>query len=181
MKQIVIDTVIGLVIGTMVSVGHIQSVTQDTVDEHLDSIYIEYEDYQIPPEVKEAAEKYGQEYDICPEFLEAIAYEESRYHSEVMNAEGSCIGLMQIHQGSHSGRMEKLDVTDLFDTDQNMHVAADYLAELFEIYEDDAIVLMSYNGDGSWKTGNISAYASRILDRAEYLEEIHGKKSPCQN
>lgn len=40
-------------------------------------------DTEIPKEVEEACIKYGEAYDICPELLEAICYEESRYKADV--------------------------------------------------------------------------------------------------
>lgn len=56
--------------------------------------------------------------------------------------------------------MKELGVTDLYDPRQNMTVAADYLAELFEEYGEPGMVLMKYNGDstsvaryGNWDMG----------------------------
>lgn len=130
-------------------------------------------DDDIPEEVQRAAEFWGHEYQICPELLESIAYEESRYNSKAINKDGSCKGLMQIKESVHKARIKRLGVTDLMDVNQNMHVAADLLAELFERYEDDAIVLMRYNGDS--RTNTISGYAKRILERSAELEEKHKK------
>lgn len=130
----------------------------------------------IPNEVKQAAEKWGKHYGICPELIEALAYEESRYISDVVSKDGSCIGLCQVNPKCHKNRMEKLGVTDLTDIDGNIAVATDYLAELFEQYEGDVdILLMAYNGDSSWKNGHISSYAERILERSADLERMHGK------
>ena len=130
----------------------------------------------IPNEVKIAAEKWGKHYGICPELIEALAYEESRYISDVVSKDGSCIGLCQVNPKCHKNRMEKLGVTDLTDIDGNIAVATDYLAELFEQYEGDVdILLMAYNGDSSWKNGHISSYAERILERSADLERMHGK------
>jgi hypothetical protein len=67
-----------------------------------------------------------------------------------------------------------------------MHVAADYLAELFNEYEDAALVLMIYNGDSdasAFAQGDceMSGYASDILTYSRELEEKHGKtgQSAC--
>lgn len=135
-------------------------------------------DPDIPTEIQEACLKWGEEYDICPEFLEAICYEESRYTPDVVG--GSCKGLMQINVPIQKGRIKKLGVTDIFDVDSNIHVGADLLAELFNDYSSDAgTVLMLYHGEKNalknGKKGKYSAYAQRVLDKSEELERAHGK------
>lgn len=135
-------------------------------------------DPDIPLDVQEAAQKYGELYGLSPEFLEAVAYAESRYDPEAVN--GGCLGLMQISTRWHEDRMERLGVTDIFDLDGNMAVGADYLAELFATYQDAGAVLMYYNGDGNadaYLSGSakLSGYASGILAMAEELEKKHGK------
>jgi hypothetical protein len=75
--------------------------------------------------------------------------------------------------------MNELGVSDLYDVDSNIHVATDYLAELFEQYEDVATVLMVYHGekDAVLKSerGEVSKYAREILERSYNLETLHGK------
>lgn len=87
---------------------------------------------------------------------------------------------MQISPRWHRDRMECLGVTDLFDERSNILVGADYLAELFEKYEDAAVVLMIYHGEKDAikkaEQGDISNYAIGILERTAELERIHEKK-----
>jgi hypothetical protein len=58
-------------------------------------------------------------------------------------------------------------------------VAADYLAELFEKYEDAGTTLMVYHGErnaiSKAERGEISSYANKILERSAELERLHGK------
>lgn len=129
-------------------------------------------------EVYALAQEAGQEYNICPELLQAVAWQESRYDPKVSN--GGCEGLLQVAGRWHGSRMEELGVTDLYDPAGNMAVAADYLAELFARYEDPGMVLMVYNGDSRaehyWKTGEgLSDYAQSVLELSENLEREHGK------
>lgn len=136
--------------------------------------------HDVPQAVVDAAEKYGKEYNIQPEFLEAIAWYESNYKPTVSNRAGTCHGLMQISYSAHGDRMKKLGVTDIFNLDGNMHIAADYLAELFEEYEDPAIVLAIYNGQSEAKIarierGELSEYTINILTLSRELEVQHGK------
>ena len=114
---------------------------------------------------------------ICPELIEATIERESRWNPSAVN--GDCMGLMQISERWHRERMERLGVTDLFDPYDNILVGVDYMAELFERYEDPGMVLMVYNGDSRAKnlqaTGELSEYAEWILNRSSELERQHGK------
>ena len=138
-----------------------------------------YIDTETPIEIQIAANKYGAEYGICPELIESICYQESRFDPQALDGSKSCYGLMQIQKISHRERMNNLSVTDLYDVDSNIHVATDYLAELFEQYEDVGTVLMVYHGekDAVLKSerGEVSKYAREILERSYNLESEHGK------
>ena len=144
--------------------------------EEMENLY----DPDIPEDIQDAAWKYGEQYNICPEFLIAVAKRESEFDPEAVN--GSCVGLMQVSLEWHTDRMERCQVTEeeMWTVDGSMHVAADYLAELFEKYEDAALVLMIYNGDSRaelFAQGgcSMSSYASDILAYSRELEEKHGK------
>lgn len=131
----------------------------------------------VPEDVAAICEKYGTEYNIAPELLEAICWNESRFTASAEN--NTCKGIMQINISSHQARMEKLGVTDIWDIDSNIHVGADFLSELFETYEDVGVVLGSYHGEknavSKAQKGQLSAYTKRILKRAAYYERLHGK------
>lgn len=114
---------------------------------------------------------------ICPEFVQAIIERESSWNPQAVN--GDCKGLMQISESCHGDRMARLAVDDLFDPYDNILVGVDYLAELFEKYEDAGTVLAVYHGEkgGASKAseGIYSSYTQGILERAEQLERLHGK------
>ena len=134
-------------------------------------------DIDAPDDVKEICEKYGAEYDICPELLEAICWNESRYLANV--SAGTCKGIMQINEPVHKDRLKNLGVTDIYDMDGNIHAGADYLFELFETYNDPAVVLAYYHGEQNvltrTKKGQLSGYVKRVLEKSEMLEKLHGK------
>lgn len=128
----------------------------------------------ISEEAQESCVKYGEEYGICPELLMAIIEMESAGQADAEN--GGCKGLMQISDRWHTDRMERLGVTDIYDVDGNIHVGADYLAELFEEYEDVGIVLMVYHGEkNAANKEKLSSYAEEILTRSAELERMNGK------
>lgn len=114
---------------------------------------------------------------ICPELVEAIIEKESGWNPKAEN--GGCVGLMQISGKWHRDRMSRLGVTDLTDPYDNILTGIDYLSELFEEYEDVGAVLMKWNGDSRLRnyleTGELSEYATWILERSAELERLHGK------
>ena len=122
-------------------------------------------------------ERVCEPYNICPELVEAMIERESRWNPKAQN--GDCMGLMQISERWHKGRMMALGAKDLKDPFDNIDVGVDYLRELFGRYEDPGMVLMFYNGDSRAKdlqaTGNLSEYAEWILTRSAELEREHGK------
>lgn len=129
-------------------------------------------------EVIEMSARIGAVYNICPELLQAIAWHESSYREETEN--DGCSGLMQVAGRWHGDRMARLQVTDLYDPEGNMLVAADYLAELFAQYEDLGMVLMVYSGDSDAEAlahggQGLSEYALEIMDHTYQLERQHGK------
>lgn len=138
---------------------------------------MEPQDTYISETAQEACIEYGEYYNICPELLMAIVEKESCGQPEVEN--GGCYGLMQISDKWHSGRMDKLGVTDLYNERQNILVGADYLSELFAEYHDIEVVLMIYNGEQNAiekaKSGEISSYARDVMERSMELEILHGK------
>lgn len=131
----------------------------------------------ISEDAQEACVKYGEEYGICPELLMAIIERESAGQVDAEN--GGCKGLMQIADRWHTDRMERLEVTDIYDMDSNIHVGTDYLAELFEEYGEVTTVLMAYHGEqnavAKAENGEISKYADWILTRSAELERRNEK------
>lgn len=143
---------------------------------------------EIPVEIIELTEIVGQKYEICPELLQAIIWQESRCIASVKNA--SCSGLMQINV---SQAFNKKHITEMaadknltyseaiFDAEVNIEAGAQLLRYLFDNFGDDpAEILMRYNGDSSnlkqYKSGgDMSQYAQDTLEISELLERAHGK------
>lgn len=132
---------------------------------------------QVPDEVREISEELGEQYCICPELLQAMAWKESRFRTDAENQ--GCVGIMQISERWHRDRMKRLGVNDLYDMRQNIMVAADYIAELAADGEPIEISLMKYHGesvisevmDGTRE----SEYVTSILELAAELERQNGK------
>ena len=131
----------------------------------------------ISVEAQVSCYEYGEMYDICPELLMAMIEAESSGNPKAEN--GDCKGLMQISERWHTGRMEEIGADDIWSETDNIHIGANYLHELFNRYEDVALVLMVYNGESDAvekaEKGYISDYARKILDRSAELERWKGK------
>lgn len=137
------------------------------------------EEVIIPKEIEFWCERYGEEYDIAPEILEAMCWVESRCTPDAQSPDKSCKGLMQIKPSCHQERMNRLGVRNIFGTWENIKVGADYLAELKQD-EDIAVALAIYNGQSDSKIeaarkGQYSGYVKKILEISEELERNHAK------
>ena len=125
----------------------------------------------IPEEIYQNANIIGNEFNICPELLMALAERESCFTATAEN--GPCKGLMQVNAKTHSQRFEDAgwSTADWSDSYKNMYIAADYLADLFDQYEDVGIVLGVYHGESNavskGKSGQLSSYTIKILKRSE--------------
>lgn len=119
-----------------------------------------------------------QEYNVCPELVQAVIERESGWDPKAEN-EG-CEGLMQIEPLFHQGRMERLGVTDLRDPYDNILVGVDFLAELFRQYHEIYPVLMFYNAGYSEKEGLLAYEKGYISDYAREVDlraqELTGEK-----
>lgn len=136
------------------------------------------EEVEIPEQVITISEELGEQYDVCPELIQAICWTESRCQPDAKG--GPCIGIMQVYEKWHRDRMERLGATDLYDMRQNMTVGVDYLAELFGKHGEASYVLDAYNGgsamaEQNYRKGVLSKYAKGILELSAELERAHGK------
>ena len=137
------------------------------------------EETGVPEDIYQYAEVIGDEFNICPELLMALAERESCFQADAEN--GACKGLMQVNAKTHSQRFEDAgwNSSDWSDSYKNMYVAASYLSDLFDKYEDVGIVLGVYHGESKavekGMSGNLSSYTTKILERSEELERIHQK------
>lgn len=118
----------------------------------------------------------GEQYDIDPDLLQAIAFVESDYEVNCDGISGDK-GLCQIVERFHKERMEKLSVTDIYDPYGNILLCADFLVELksSKYGGDIYFVLMAYNmglngATKHYEDGNISEYAYKVMHKYENLK-----------
>lgn len=137
-----------------------------------------HESIQIPVEVQESCEKWGEEYEICPELLEAMCWHETRCRPELEN--GGCVGITQINPKYHQKGMELLGVDDLLDYDQNIHLCAYTIRQYANENDDLYYVLMCWNSGSSrgkklFDQGKFTKYAIEVSQESCEIERLHGK------
>ena len=138
--------------------------------------FLEANRIKVPEAIEELCEKYGHMYNIAPELLESMIFAESSFQVSAVDTSGTCQGLMQVKPSAHRSRMGRLGVNNIFDPAGNIATGTDYLAELFEIYEDPAAALMAYNGDShADQPGYVSEYAEKVLKISQALERAKYK------
>lgn len=125
------------------------------------------------PDLIPYIEQVAAEYCMSPELIEAMIETESRGISTVRN--GSCRGLMQVSTKWHADRAARLHA-DILTDEGNILVACDYINDLRTEDEDLFCVLAKYNGQSDAATGKANGYATEILNRADELEVVHGKR-----
>lgn len=122
-------------------------------------------------------------FDIDFAFTMAVIFNESSFNPKADS--GSSVGLMQINRCNHAWLTKEVGFTDFFDPEQNVTAGLYMLRNLFEKYEDPALVLMCYNmGEGKalqmWNDGVYStAYTRAVFNQQkiynaqieEYLTE----------
>lgn len=96
----------------------------------------------------------------------AVIWQETDFQN-IMGDGGNSYGYMQVQPRWHSGRMERLGVSDLLDPYGNFLVGCDYLAELVGKYDDIEKALVAYN-QGSFN-GTVTDYAKSVLDYMKIL------------
>lgn len=120
----------------------------------------------------------GEQYNIDPYILQAMAEAESKLYIYAENKNTGCKGLMQVSEKWHSNRMQALGVSSLFDPYGNILVATDYLSDLKDINNDYIYILMRYNmttktANELYSKGKYTDYALNIIARADELRNVN--------
>ena len=147
------------------------SVPEVSITVEVGSVILAREYYDIPlsEELQEYIFTECEERGIKPEIVFGMIERESQFREEAIGDNGNSFGLMQIQPYWHSGRMERLGVTDLLDPFQNVAVGIDYLAELVLKYDNIEMALTAYNAGC---TGAYNNYFSKGIYCSEYSRSV---------
>lgn len=137
---------------------------------------VKYFDVPLPHDLQDFIFAECEKHNIAPAIIIAMIERESSFRAHVVGDGGESFGLMQIKEKYQKERMKRLGCTDLLNPFENVKVGIDIVAELKDKNSDLYWVLMAYNGGQSYankriKSGKISNYALKVVERAEELTE----------
>lgn len=131
--------------------------------------------------IRSISEYVGIKTNINPILLQAIAWGESRYKTNVTSSDGA-VGICQIMPKIHSDRLIKLGITDLTDPYQNMVASADYIKDIenSKYGADSNFVIMAYKMGISeatkrYEQGLSSKYVTYINKKIIELEDYYNE------
>lgn len=131
----------------------------------------------VPDEIRFECEAAGACFSVCPELLEALCWQESRFISTAKS--GNCIGLMQINHKTHADRLAAYGA-DTWSVHSQIWTAASLLRDFALEYAIDgepaeaSVILAAYHGESDvYKEP--SYYTRTILEISAQLERSHGK------
>jgi soluble lytic murein transglycosylase len=140
--------------------------------------------YPLPGQYRPIVVGHARNYELEPELLAAVIYQESKFHPDAKSRSGA-IGLMQLQPATakgialHTGG-NRFVVRDLYDPEINVRYGAWYLHHLLQKYHDEKLALAAYNAGqrnvDEWRAADegigfpeTRAYVKRV----EHLKTIY--------
>lgn len=114
---------------------------------------------------------------VEPELVISLVERESNFQPIATNANGTCVGLMQISTKYHLSRARELGVSNLRDPYGNLLTGIDLLSDLIDMAEGDIpYALMLYNmktedANALHAQGRTTNYVRTILARQEEIKK----------
>ena len=120
-----------------------------------------------------------EEHHIDPAIVFAMMDVESDYDTHAVGDRGQAFGLLQVQPRWHGERINRLKCWDLYDPQNNVAVAVDYLDELLDKYEGDIEMALTAYNRGAYGAQNDlfskgiyeSEYSRKVLTEAQKLTE----------
>ena len=122
-----------------------------------------YYDVRLSRDLQDVLRSVCEETGVAFELALSVIWKETNFRN-IMGDGGKSYGYMQVQPKWHSGRMEKLGVTDLMDPESNFRVGCDFLAELLNRYP--LASALAYYNSGSPR---VNRYAEKVMT---YMEEL---------
>ena len=117
----------------------------------------------MTPNLDKTIANVSESYGVDKYVVLSVVWQKSRCDADAVGAVGE-LGLMQISPRWHMDRMVRLGARNMFDTEMNVTVGVDLLAEL-GVMSDPHHALAVYNG-GYTKPALSKQYASNVVRRA---------------
>lgn len=153
----------------------VQNVQTTESESQANSKCVLYYDVPLEKGLQEHIFHLCSEYEIEPEIVIAMIAEGSNYDAGAVSEDLSSVGLMQIEEKSHRGRMTRLKCHNLYSPYMNVTVGIDYLAELKVLNSDIGFMLSAYKGGINYANeqalnGYCNDFVQNVLKTASELK-----------
>ena len=130
--------------------------------------------YFFPLKYEEEIASASQDFDVDPVLVASIISSESGFNSKSVSKKGA-IGLMQLMPSTAEYLAEKLNYGeyDLYNVKDNITLGTYYLSILSDSFNDNVLVLCSYNAG----PGNVARWLQEYSSDGENLEKIPFKET----
>jgi soluble lytic murein transglycosylase len=142
-----------------------------------------------PLKYEQIVRGHARNYDLDPDLLAAVIYQESRFKARARSQSGA-VGLMQLLPSTaqgiavHTGGSQ-FRVSDLYNPEINVRYGAWYLRHLIEKYRDERTALAAYNAGqdnvdrwrsdgGGIRFSETRAYVKRVEEVKEIYRRAYG-------
>ena len=139
-------------------------------------------DVLYPLDYKDSIKKYAIERNLHPNFVAAVIYTESRFHTDSVSGVGA-VGLMQLMPGTAAGIASNLGqpMGNLHDPETNINYGTFYLREKMDYYNNNVdLVLASYNA-GSGRADSFRDYGTSLpYETVFFIQKVKGAQEMYQ-
>ncbi len=141
-----------------------------------------YERIRYPLRYSEYVRVHAREHRLDPSLVAAVIYQESKFHSDAKSSSGA-IGLMQLTPATARGiairtHGSAFHTSDLYNPEINIRYGAWYLANLFQKYGSEDLVLAAYNaGQGNVDKWRARGQAIQFAETRAYVKRVEHLKS----
>ena len=148
---------------------------ETTTESQTETTCVLYYDVPLEKDLQEHIFHLCSEYEINPQIVIAMIAVESNYDAGAVSEDYKSVGLMQIQEQWHRGRMTRLKCHNLYSPYMNVTVGIDYLAELKVLNSDIGFMLSAYNGGINYANeqalnGYNNNYVQKVLKTASELK-----------
>ena len=135
---------------------------------------------QYPLEYKTIIRAHARNYQLRPEFLAAVIYAESKFHSDAKSSSGA-LGLMQLQPSTAEGIAlrtggSKFEVADLYNPEINIRYGSWYLRHLLDKYGNERLALAAYNAGqhnvDEWRKEGVGIQFGETRHYVKHVEDL---------
>jgi soluble lytic murein transglycosylase len=140
-----------------------------------------YERLRYPLRYEEIIRAHARNYDLEPQLLAAVIYQESKFDADARSVSGA-VGLMQLLPETGQGIADRTGGSqwtpeDLLDPELNVRYGSWYLRHLLDKYDDELLALAAYNAGQTnvdrWREQGVGI---RFVETRHYVQRVQELK-----